>query len=343
METLTQATTINPTQIPFVVSTATYVQAMQSAFTSSKFALQLELATSLAVFASTGRVDRDTRKILQEVYVAAGWDATSPEKVDYKTTMRRIQIASILYVHLGRDVIASWIAGSAEMMTINTIVSHIAPLNLSSMDGTLVYCGKVRQRDKPRPIPAPSPEARAEAERIMVDEQPQAPIEGVTGTGELAEGHEGPLQPHLFRRSSDKETGEMAPDDEAKYERWLALRGETPKLNLWEIEQGYHHVTTEHISISVPPICSKQEIIDAALALMALASSMDGANTVADLPKESAETSSEEPEEPEDEEATKRLMQQESERVAAEALAAKAKPVAQASASRYRAKPISKK
>lgn len=341
METLTQATTTIPSQLPQMVSTATYVQAMQSAFTSSKFALQLELATALAVFASTGRVDRDTKKTLQEVYVAAGWDASSPDRVDYKTTMRRCQIASVLYTHIGRDVIASWIAGSAEMMTINTIVSHLAPLNLSSMDGTLAHCGKQRQPPKPRPVAAPtepSPEARAAAERVIAGTEPQIHIEGVSvevvDEGDLAEGHEGPLQPHLFRRAADMEAApETMTDLEAeRYENWLAVRGENPILNARQIAAGYKHVHTEHLAITVPPSCSKAEIIAAAMELLKLAGEMDGDAT--------AESTSIEPDE-EDAAEVIRHQQQEAQRIEDERKAALAKPIAPAP-SRFR-KPTAKK
>lgn len=322
------------------ISTATLVAAMQSSFTSAKFALQQELGVGLAVFASTGRVDADTKKKLRDVYIASGWAATNPSDVDYKTTLRRCQIISVLYTHLGRDAVASWVSGLAEGMVINTIIQNIAPLSLYSMDSVLFHCGKVRQ--PPKAKVAPITEAPTAPEGFVERRGVPTAEETLTPQGGLAEGHEGPLQPHLFRRATDAEaTPETMTDLEAeRYESWLANRGENPILNARQLAAGYHHIHTEHLAITVPPTCGKDEIIKAALALMSLANSMDGAVTVGDLPRETREELEEEIAE---EDAATIIAHQkaESDRVAAEALAAKAKPVA--APSRYRAKPIAKK
>jgi hypothetical protein len=203
------------------------------------------------------------------VYVAAGWDAEDQFSTEYKTCLRRINIASILFTHIGADVITTWIAGAVEMMIITSLVDHLAPYNLRSMDGVLAYCGKQRLPTKTvanaEPLP-PAPEAihqGAEMERRgTTEDEPEQPISVVET--------EFPMDDHEAMR----------------YEEWLAKRGPTPAHNQWEIAHGYHQVKTEHLIVSIPPETPKDEIIRAAMAMLAYASEMDGAIETVDEPLE---------------------------------------------------------
>lgn len=246
----TPATVVN-TLIP--ISRSTYISAMQNSLVSSRYALQTELAICLAIFSESSRVDRESKKAAQEVYVAAGWDAADQYCPEYKTALRRIQIASILYTHIGSDVISAWTAGAVEMMIITSIVDHLAPYNLRSMDAVLSYCGRQRIPKAPTntPLQQKAQQGSEMELRGTVDDQSESIPE--------------PLP------TDDKE-GML-------YQQWLAQRGNTPERNARELEQGYHQVKTEHILVSIPPEAPKDEIIRAAMAMLAYASEMVGAET----------------------------------------------------------------
>lgn len=263
------------------ISTATLVAAMQSSFTSAKFALQQEIGVGLAVYASTGRVDADSKKKLRDIYIASGWAASSPTDVDYKTTLRRCQIISVLYVHLGRDVVSSWISGLAEGMVINTIIQNIAPLALYSMDSVLAHCGKQRAVPKaklPEPVAAP--------QTAVPTEERRAPA--VTPAGGLPEGAHGPLQPEtMYRRASDRGAEEPMEDAEAhRYQNWLAIRGGYPVADTQMLAEGYKQIKTEHVAVTLSQNTTKDEILRAVFELMQLANALTGIETVGDIKEE---------------------------------------------------------
>ena len=348
METLTQATTTNPTTIAHIpdvvhtpthqISEATYIAALSSAMLSSKYALAQEMSTCLSVFYEHGNVGREAKQTMMRLYAQSGFECSSPLENSYKTCSRRLNVGALLFTHLGNELIGKWCEGKMEMGVISSIVAGIEPYGFKSVESVLAFVGKPRTSPKaklPIPVAAPTPEP----EKVSVE--PLTEERRVMREGMLGEGQHGPVQEHLFRRASDLvEAAPMEDSDALRYQEWLSTRGETPLQNRWEIEQGYHHVKTEHIAVAIPPETSREEILRCAMQLMALAAEMDGASTVGDLSRESVEELQEEVIE-EDAAEVIRHQQQEIDRLEAEKKAAMAKPIAPAP-SRFR-KPTAKK
>lgn len=237
-----QALTHDTTQ-RLSISHATLVNAITSAAISSKFSLQLELATGLAVYSTFGGVNKEARDELFSVYIESGYDASTSSSPEYKTVHRRLTTTAKLFDYLGADKVAEWGEASSEMLLINTFIRHLEPLNLKSINATLAYVGK--------PV------------------VPKIEQHTVQQKGDFPQQH----------TVSDKgmPKGQITPQmtDQQSYEAWLKRRGGTPLEKEWEVKAGFVHVSVEGLDVAIPPETSKEAIIALAMALLKTAQEMD--------------------------------------------------------------------
>lgn len=260
MSTVIQATEAN---VPAVVvqgppthsiAEATQVAAMTSAFVSNTYAIQQELATCLSVYHVAGNVGRQPKQQLMRIYGLAGW-ATEIGQVDYKTCSRRINVAALLYTHLGRDLIESYCAGKMEMQLISSIVDGIAPYAIKTIDGCLMFVGRPRVAKKEAPT-VEHPVSAPVAEKIS----PAVPDVVVPAHAE----------------ADEKTVAEMPEvSDEQAYEEWLMHRGENPLLNAKLMREGFRHIETEFVSVNISIHATKDSLLEMAMKLMSLAAELD--------------------------------------------------------------------
>jgi hypothetical protein len=170
------------------VSTQTLISAISNAVVSYKYALQIEMATGLCLFAEYDGISRDSKQKLQEIYVAAGYDAKDQFKAEYKTVRRRIDAAAELFNWIGEDKIAELIENRAEMAAINALVQYLEQYNLRGINSVFALVGKpvkqvrqapvempVTQQEAEKPSEAPAPSvAQAVADQIAKDRQERA-------------------------------------------------------------------------------------------------------------------------------------------------------------------------
>lgn len=225
------------------ISHATLVNAITSAALSSKFSLQLELATGLAVYSTFGGTTKEARAELFAVYNESGYDAGSISAPEYKTVHRRLTTTAKLYNYLGADKVAEWGEASNEMLLINTLVRHLEPLNLKSINATLAYVGK--------------PVLKA-IEQHTVERKGDYPQQHTVSDKGIPDG-----------QVVEQQTEEQA------YAAWLARRGGTPLEKEWEIKAGFHRVTVAGLEVVIPPDTSKEDLIAFAMALLKEAQEME--------------------------------------------------------------------
>lgn len=246
MEALQQASTaiataeVDNTQ-RLSVSHATLVNAITSAGLSRRYALQMELSSGLALFLSMGGVTQESKESLMGVYCESGYDAGTSSGSDYKTCHRRLTASALLYDHIGPETIGEWCAGTAEMMSITAISKAIEPLKLTSIDAARAYAGK------PRKLALTSPES-------VVSSAPTA---------------------QHTQQAPSASAQQVEITTEAQYDSWLKKRGATPLLKPEAIEAGFRTVSTEHLSLVIPPECGKDEIVKFAMATLAVAQEME--------------------------------------------------------------------
>src|SRR5213082_1117949 len=100
------------------LSIETCVTALQHAAINHKAAIQLELAVGLAVFQMNGGTNKDARRNLVDIYVAAGWDCAKFAGSDYKTVNRRINAAAALFEKVP---VSKWIGNLDNMNILQAI------------------------------------------------------------------------------------------------------------------------------------------------------------------------------------------------------------------------------
>lgn len=321
-----------PAQQVMHISTSTFVSAMQNAFSTARYSILLELSAGMALFLESGGITNDTKTQLQNVYTAAGHLSENPNSPEYKSVRRKISLTVLLYQFITPNKLQEWIGGGYEMMAISAVVAQLEMLNIRTYDSVLVLVGKPRQAPKPRV---------SQAVAVTPAEEP----------------------PTEQQAAVDEAFKHVVKDEQIRYGEWLvakhqgAIEGDfeflpadqagPPRRRSTDIEEGAVTVNTEHLHISIPENTSKDELMRAALEMIALAQSLTNSSVVGDLPKAVVEealhpTAKEETqEEPEDEAATKEHMQMEAERLEREAISAKKTPITPAP-SRFR-KPTAKK
>lgn len=146
-----------------------WVTALVNAEGFHRDALQLELAVGLSLFADKADADKATlasKKALREVYASAGYACSSPTGEDYKTVVRRVNVAADLYVHLGgRETINDWIADVAPKEQVSTVMEHVKALKFDSIYSVLAYVGKPVVVKRPRAPKAPAAPSMSEADK----------------------------------------------------------------------------------------------------------------------------------------------------------------------------------
>lgn len=151
-----------------------WVTALSGAEGFHRDALQLELAVGLSVFsvkADAAKVGLDAKKALREIYAKAGYACATPLGEDYKTVLRRINVAADLYVHIGgRETIVDWIGDAAPREQVKTIMEHVKAYGFSGINSVLAYMGKAVATKRPRTEQGSGEgQGPSEAERQVAD------------------------------------------------------------------------------------------------------------------------------------------------------------------------------
>lgn len=249
-----------PDEKPHTVSTATFISAINNATVSYKYALQLEMSTGLVLFAEAGEASRDSKRALQQVYIAAGYDCADQYKQDYKTIRRRIDASAALFDWMGKETILKLIENRAEMNAIMACVQHLEQYNLKGINSVLALCGRpvILKREKP-------------AEK-NADEPKEEPKKAIS-----------------VRQYQDKDTHQetqkaAAPATESNMEVAKALGQHITEMREQRAKEGTKFINTENIRVEVDAKATKAEIIQLSMQLLALAGTMPDVAKPAEAP-----------------------------------------------------------
>lgn len=133
------------------VTPGSCVRALEKAIGFGRSALYLEVAVSLAVFASsTTGADRATKRVVMDIYAQAGFDV-SPTGRDYKTVNRRVNVSADLFNKLGEDAVKQAMHGLRDGKAIESLTSYLGEdIKFDSINALLEYVGKpVEQTNTP--------------------------------------------------------------------------------------------------------------------------------------------------------------------------------------------------
>lgn len=223
------------------VSTATFISAITNATMSYKYALQLELATGLVLFAEAGEANRDSKRALQQVYISAGYDCADQYKQDYKTIRRRIDASATLFDWMEIDTILKLIDNRAEMNAIMAVVQHLEQYNLKGINSVLALCGK--------PV-------------ILKREKPADGDDNKQPKGEAKKTH----SVKEYQQKQKEASASNAPANEKE--------GQQASSREQQAAEGTRFLNTEHIRVEIAASATKAELMDIAMKMLAIANAL---------------------------------------------------------------------
>jgi hypothetical protein len=241
-----------PQEGKLVISMDTFVQAINTANMSYKFAFYMEMAVCLAMFAEAGDTSKDAKKSLYEVYARAGYDCKDITSSEYKTVNRRINAGAALFDWLGKDKVNSWLAGTAEMTSLNAIVKQLEFHNLRGINSVLALTGK--------PVALPRDKAKIDASRLA-----EASTQVSNAPAPAA-----PQEPSGAAKAVAEGVGVAI--EQSRQERAV---GGQEKHRRVEDKEGVLVFSSEHVKVSVSPNATRQELINLATELLQFAATLD--------------------------------------------------------------------
>jgi hypothetical protein len=252
------------------VSTQTMVSAITNAAISSKYALQLELATGLVLFAEADGISRDSKQALQKIYVLAGYDAEDQYKSDYKTVRRRIDVAAELFNWIGQNKLAELIENRAEMAAITALVQFLEQYNFKGINSVLALVGKpVKQ-----PRKAPAEKSTGTPAQVVAEAKPAEAPQAIT--------EEKPAEKPS--ETTVEDAGPVAEAVAAEIEKSRAARGGRRKNDV----PGTLNFSTEHVQVIVQPNASKAEITGIVMQLLEFVNTINVGEEMSVLEPEAA-------------------------------------------------------
>ena len=87
------------------LSAQTCVEMIQHSDLTRRDALRVEIAVGLGLFYQSGRVTKDSKDMLTQVYAESGYDCLLTDGKDYKTINRRVNNSAILFERLGYNLL----------------------------------------------------------------------------------------------------------------------------------------------------------------------------------------------------------------------------------------------
>jgi hypothetical protein len=152
----------------------TYANHVRSALVTRRDALKTELAVMFAVTIESDGNKRLARESIYAVWHATGsYQCDSPTARDWKAVGRIINAAFALWDFIGAEEISGWADGRKHGDMLSSLVDHIAPLKLSTVNEVLTICEKVKAPRKagehePAPLPSGAHELRTEHIRVVI-------------------------------------------------------------------------------------------------------------------------------------------------------------------------------
>lgn len=144
-------------------SIRTYANAIKTAILNRRAALAVELAVSFAVLWDSDGNKRLAREALCQIYTQAGYKASDPQADDWRLVNRHIAASFALYDFLGADQVATW---AAEGNKLDTLVDHIKPLKLATVNEIMVVTEKRKLPRARASTPVKDGEHRIETEHL---------------------------------------------------------------------------------------------------------------------------------------------------------------------------------
>lgn len=226
------------------------IDAISDAGAWSKQALEIELATGLALFVENDGVSLASKKLLQEIYVQAGYKAETISSEHYKTVRRRIDSSSLLYEHIGHDEIVSWIGRAKDRNAIQKIVTNLEEYNLTGIQSVFALVGKkqsVKAKAPTQPLAAPS----------------QKPSEALQGaqTGE-------PIAAQGEALKTPPEGSQQPLNDTARMIGAAVVEGRAARGRRASDVEGAVTIKTAHLAITVAPDVPKEELMEMSMKLL---------------------------------------------------------------------------
>lgn len=244
------------------VTTKAMIDAISDAGSWSKQALEIELATGLALFVENDGASLAAKKLLQDVYGQAGYKVDSISAADYKTCRRRIDAAAELYKHIGHDEIVGWIGRAKDRNAIQKIVSNLEEYNLTGIQSVFALVGK-KQAAKPKAAAQP---------QQPTQKAPEAPQEAAGGaeTG-------GPIaaQGEAQKTAPEGSKEAQAPSETAQMVGQAVAEGRAARGRRASDVEGSVTIKTAHMSITVTPDVPKEELMEMSMKLLAYINTME--------------------------------------------------------------------
>jgi hypothetical protein len=215
------------------------VDAIMDAASWSKQALDVELATGLVLFAENEGVSLATKKLLQAVYVEAGYKSENISDEHYKTVRRRIDASAALFVHIGHEEIVSWIGKAKDRNAIQKIVAQLEQYNFTGINSVLALVGK-------KPVVKPKQES--------LREQPKAI------------GKEEEIKTTANVRADEKE--EQLASETAQMIGQAITQDRAARGRRASDVEGVATLKTEHLNLVIPLDIDKKELMEMSMKLL---------------------------------------------------------------------------
>jgi len=226
------------------------IDAISDAGAWSKQALEIELATGLALFVENDGVSLASKKLLQDIYGQAGYKVDSISAADYKTCRRRIDASSELYQHIGHDEIVSWIGRAKDRNAIQKIVTNLEQYNLTGIQSVFTLVGKkqaAKDKATSQPLAAPS---QKPSEAPQGAEQPSA----IAAQGGA--------------EKTSPEGSQQSLNDTAKLIGAAVAEGRAARGRRASDVEGAVTIKTAHLAITVAPDVPKEELMEMSMKLL---------------------------------------------------------------------------
>lgn len=254
------------------ISREQYVMAMQDSIVTRAHALCTELAVSICVYAEAGNVARDAKNNLREIYVASGMDAKDASGSAYKTTMRKIQLAALLYTHLSTidDKLQGVLEGKIGLSKITAVAEFLKQFNFKNSESVYILLNKPTVRKAASAPQEPAKPTRSKGMSVAEFQQSQtnSPVENIANA-----------KPE-FSQQRENEPAQQQMFDEEDYDvsavtNWIKDEAADVPKQREDMEYSIRYVGTKNCLCVLRPDASRSELLMASRELAKLAALLE--------------------------------------------------------------------